>query len=127
MQLNFGRHRSQTPRAFSRAGWVMLLLAVHAFVVGATHLHAGDRLQVNALAPPGVSVGEHEDYKHHTANEHVRCLLCRLQRGLVADLEGVRPFAFAPSPESALAASPARPLFLDNSTHAPSGRAPPPA
>lgn len=123
--MSFSRHRSQAPRYLSRAGWALLLLVVHAFVVGATHLHAGERLDARPPAPPGVSVGEHEEYKHHTANEHVQCLLCRLQRGLVADLEGVRPFAFAPTPESASAGAQVRPLFLGNSTLAPSGRAPP--
>lgn len=117
---------SQSPRR--RAAWAMLFFVAHAFVAGATHLHAADRLEARPLAPPGVSVGEHEPYRHEReAGEHVRCLLCRLQRSLVADLEGLRPAGFAPLVSSVLVRAQARPPFLDNTSLVASGRAPPTA
>lgn len=106
----------------------MLFFVAHAFVAGATHLHAADRLAAQSLTPPGVSVGEHESYRHERgAGEHVRCLLCRLQRSLVADLEGLRPSAFAPLDASVPARAHARPPFLNNTSLAQPGRAPPTA
>jgi len=125
LSLRPSRAKSLLPRP--RAGWALLFFVAHAFVVGATHLHAADLLDAPAPPAPGVSVGEHEKYRHPDANEHVQCLLCRLQRSLVADLEGVRPVAFAPPDASTPVKAHARPLFLNRSTLVPAGRAPPTA
>lgn len=104
----------------------MLFFVVHAFVVGATHLHARVEPFVPSFAPPSHSVGGGEKVRDDSdAAGHFQCLLCRLQRSLDADLGGLRPASAAPLSASSRAVDEADPLFLDNSTLAPAGRAPP--
>jgi hypothetical protein len=73
-------------RSRAAAGLLLLALMAHAFVAGATHVHR--------LAQPGASPaqatlqsggGHGEDAP--LGGDEKQCLLCRLQRNLVSDLQ----------------------------------------
>lgn len=68
------------------AGLLLLALTAHAFVAGATHFHR--------LAPAGASHarvafqnGEDRGERAPLGGDEKQCLLCRLQRNLVSDLQ----------------------------------------
>ncbi|HWS54515.1 MAG TPA: hypothetical protein VN228_10325 [Pyrinomonadaceae bacterium] len=105
---------------------VLLVLTGHAFVVSATHFHAGR--QPAPACVDGAQVGHFEGTETAPpSGAHEQCLLCRLQRNFVSDLQHNPP---------ALDAPPAEPLGRSRTPDAaarrahllaPSGRAPPPA
>ena len=103
------------------ASGVLLLLFVHAFLVSATHGYRSA-----SVLPAGVGVEAGDDLRRASElGGHAQCLLCRLQRSFVADLQKTSQLV-APTPRKTLACelSPAR------STHTrpfsvPAGRAPP--
>jgi hypothetical protein len=103
----------------------LLLLALfgHAFFVSATHSHRVVRADG---ASSVASVGERGDVRQTPASGgHAECLLCRLQRNYVSDLQHTAPAVAAPERQPqghtgtrAVSSSAAHLL-------APSGRAPP--
>jgi hypothetical protein len=103
----------------------LLLLALfgHAFFVSATHFHRVVRAEG---ASPVASVGERGDSGQTPASGgHAECLLCRLQRNYVSDLQQTSPAIAAPEhrPQGHVgtrAVSPSAAHLI-----APSGRAPP--
>jgi hypothetical protein len=106
---------------------VLLVLTGHAFVVGATHFHrgwqpadAGAVASARAVRPEGVS-------RPSLGGGHEQCLLCRLQRNLLADLEPTSPSLGAPSAEALEPSSRPASCVRQASLHAPTGRAPPTA
>ena len=73
-------------RSRAAAGLLLLALTAHAFVAGATHFHR--------LPPPGASParvafrnGEERGESAPLGGDEKQCLLCRLQRNLVSDLQ----------------------------------------
>ncbi len=103
----------------------LLLLALfgHAFFASATHFH---RVRSAGGSSPVASVGEREGAQQSpTSGGHAECLLCRLQRNYVSNLQHTTTEIVAPAcrPQGHLdtwAASVSAAHFL-----APSGRAPP--
>ena len=84
MRIRFkGRGNSLSPLA----SWVLLFLFVHAFFVSATHGYRFERVGV-AKAQSEACVASREDLSRaHEAGGHSQCLLCRLQRNFVAELQ----------------------------------------
>ncbi|HEU4595218.1 MAG TPA: hypothetical protein VFS10_08760 [Pyrinomonadaceae bacterium] len=125
--MGFRFHSRDKSRAASPFATSLLLLALfgHAFVVSATHFH---RVRVAGGASASVCVGERGEAGQSPASgSHAECLLCRLQRNYVSDLQHTTPSISAPESRpagrlSARAASVSTAHFL-----APSGRAPPSA
>ena len=73
-------------RSRAAAGLLLLALTVHAFVAGATHFH---RLPQHGASPAQTSFQNGEDRGGSTplGSDEKQCLLCRLQRNLVTDLQ----------------------------------------
>ncbi|MCA1621261.1 MAG: hypothetical protein LC795_18545 [Acidobacteria bacterium] len=110
------------PRA--AVGLLLLVVTAHAFVAGATHFH---RRAVSAVPAGQTAVRGSEGGERSVplAGDEVHCLLCRLNRGFVSDLQNAT-FSLAPPPADVIgitslskaSARSARSLL-------PSGRAPP--
>jgi hypothetical protein len=73
-------------RSRAAAGLLLLALTAHAFVAGATHFH---RLAqpVASHARTSVRSGHERGQDAPLTGEERQCLLCRLQRNLVSDLQ----------------------------------------
>ena len=73
-------------RSRAAAGLFLLVLTAHAFVAGATHFH---RLPPPAASPAQTSFQNGEDRGGGSplSSDEKQCLLCRLQRNLVTDLQ----------------------------------------
>lgn len=110
------------PRA--AAALLLLVVTAHAFVAGSTHFHRGAASSApadRAAAHDGEGGGQSAPL----AGDEAQCLLCRLQRNFVSDLQGAT-LSVVPPPADAhgfaslskVSASAARSLL-------PSGRAPP--
>jgi hypothetical protein len=103
----------------------LLLLALfgHAFFAGATHFH---RVRGAVGASPVACAGTRDDAgQSPSSGSHAECLLCRLQRNYVSDLQHTAPeiAAHECQPQGHPGPRPVAPTagnFL-----APSGRAPP--
>lgn len=105
---------------------LLLVLTGHAFVVSASHFH---RFRQSAAASAeGAHLSPIDSAQQSPlAAGHEHCLLCRLQRNLVAELQHAAPMlgaprAEAPPPGDRLQTTVRQPALL-----APSGRAPPSA
>lgn len=111
----------------SRAAVGLLLLAVvaHAFVAGATHFHGR-----GVTAAQSSQAALHEGGGGGSvplAGDDAQCLLCRLQRSLVSDLQSAA-HALAPPPADATGYAPRQEVSARASSPLrPSGRAPPSA
>jgi hypothetical protein len=77
------------------AGLLLLALTAHAFVAGATHFH---RLPQLSASPAQVTLQSSKDGGEGTPlnGDEKQCLLCRLQRNLVSDLQHAALFIAAP-------------------------------
>lgn len=106
---------------------VLLVLTGHAFVVSASHFHRGWQPSATAeVAAAGARVVAPQSAQPSPlADGHEQCLLCRLQRHLVADLQHAGPTLGAPRAEALDPDRLAGPHLLSASPHAPPGRAPP--
>jgi hypothetical protein len=112
----------------SRAAVGLLLLAVmaHAFVAGATHFH-GRGVSAAQSSQAALHDGDGGDRSVPLAGDEAQCLLCRLQRNLVSDLQSAAS-ALAPPTADAPVYAPQRDApARASSTLRPSGRAPPSA
>ena len=112
----------------SRAALGLLLLAVtaHAFVAGATHFHR--RAVSGAHASPVALRGDDgSGSSAPLAGDEAQCLLCRLQRSFVSNLQ-CATLAVAPPSTDALGYTALRHVSARASCSLlPSGRAPPSA
>ena len=111
-------------RSRAAAGLLLLALTAHAFVAGATHFH---RLPQPGANPAQVTFqnGEERGGGAPLGADERQCLLCRLQRNLVIDLQHATlviaaPPAWTPGPESLHEAA-----ARDGSLLLQQGRAPP--
>lgn len=95
-----GEKLSSQTRKFVRsraaAGLLLLALTAHAFVAGATHFH---RLPQVGAIPARVALQNGEDRGESTplGGDEKQCLLCRLQRNLVSDLQHATVVIAAPT------------------------------
>ena len=73
-------------RSRAAAGLLLLALTAHAFVAGATHFH---RLQPSGAHPARVQLrdGEGRGEGAPLGGDEKQCILCRLQRNLISDLQ----------------------------------------
>ncbi|HEV2764334.1 MAG TPA: hypothetical protein VGV38_15245 [Pyrinomonadaceae bacterium] len=126
MRQSHRRTLSKPSRTPPWAGWALLFFLLHAFVVGATHLHARVEPFVPSFGQAVASVGGGEKARDNSETAaHFQCPLCRLQRGFDSDLEGLRPSSCEPTRATLRVETEAGPLFRNDSTQRPSGRAPP--
>lgn len=86
-------------RSRAAAGLLLLALTAHAFVAGATHFHRV--AQPGALAAHAVQGREEPGPHAPLAGDEKQCLLCRLQRNLVSDLQHAT-FVLVPPPAQTL-------------------------
>ena len=125
MRPRIGTGSSSVVRSPAAAGLLLLFLICHAFLVSATHFHRDARPGAPA-ATVGPSAGHDEGTEPSSvAFNHAQCLLCRLQRNFICDLEQGIPSMPAPPAdivrrEDLTAPSHSRTFYL---TH--SGRGPP--
>lgn len=125
MRLSGRNNVGRSTAGRRRVGLALLFFIAHAFVVGATHLH---RLDFAAQVRPDVHASLGADAARDDgadAGGHAQCLLCRLQRNLVADLAA--PGLPVAAPLTQFVGSSVRPLrpFSDATLLSPPGRAPP--
>jgi hypothetical protein len=105
-------------------GLLLLVVTAHAFVASATHFHARSvaLAQVSQSAAGGDEGGSRGA---PLAGDEAQCLLCRLQRSFISELQGAT-LTVAPPPADALAyAAPRRIHAHASRSLLPSGRAPP--
>lgn len=124
LRINASRQpRSQsTTRTFA---FVLLLLLAHAFIVSAMHSH---RIRFDDRASESVHViaGSHSDGDEGLeANGHAQCLLCRLQRSLIADLYNPASISAPSLQKFAYGEALTAPAHSNESFLIPAGRAPP--
>src|SRR5215218_4963643 len=82
-------------RSRAAAGLLLLALTAHAFVAGATHFHRLPQLG----ASPAQTIFQNGEDRGESAplgGDEKQCLLCRLQRNLVSDLQYAALFIAAP-------------------------------
>ena len=97
-----GEKLSSQTRKFVRSraavGLLLLVLTAHAFVAGATHFH---RLPQLGASPARVALQNGEDRGESAplGGDEKQCLLCRLQRNLVSDLQHAA-LVITPTPAS---------------------------
>ena len=105
---------------------LLLVLTGHAFVVSATHFH---RFRQSASASAeGAHLSQTDSAQQSPlAAGHEHCLLCRLQRNLVAELQHAAPTLGAPRAEASAPGDRLRPTVRQPALLAPTGRAPPSA
>jgi hypothetical protein len=83
-------------RSRAAAGLLLLALTAHAFVAGATHFH---RLTQPGALPTQTAIQSEEEGGQDAplAGDEKQCLLCRLQRNLVSDLQHATLFVTPPA------------------------------
>lgn len=91
-----GRLGFELVRSRAAAGLLLLALTAHAFVAGATHFHRVARPGANP-AQTILRSGEERGQGAPLAGHEKQCLLCRLQRNLVSDLQHAT-LVLAPQP-----------------------------
>lgn len=106
---------------------MLLFLIWHAFFVSATHFHRDVRPGATP-ATLGLSAGGDEGAEQtNVATNHAQCLLCRLQRNFICDLEQGIPATPAPPADKVCHANLTTSIHSRTSFLVPSGRAPPSA
>ena len=119
-----GRRGQTFVRSRAAAGLLLLVVTAHAFVASATHFHV--RVLTGAQTSQDVVHGDEGDSRTvPLAGDEAQCLLCRLQRSFVSDLQGAT-LAVAPPFADALGYAALRNVSTRASRSLlPSGRAPP--
>lgn len=111
-------------RPHAAVGLLLLVVTAHAFVAGATHFH---RRAVSA-APAGQTAFHGSDGGERSvplAGDEAQCLLCRLNRGFVTDLQNAT-LSLVPPPADVNGFSSLRKVSARSARSLlPSGRAPP--
>ncbi len=111
-------------RSRAAASLLLLVVTAHAFVAATTHFH------VRSVTSPQTSQvalrgDESEGRSLPLAGDDAQCLLCRLQRSFISDLQ-FAALAFAPPPAEALGyAAPRNVSARSSRALLPPGRAPP--
>lgn len=110
--------------ARAAAGLLLLALTAHAFVASATHFH---RLTQPGALPAQATLQNSEDGGGGTplGGDEKQCLLCRLQRNLVSDLQHAALFIAAPPAWTPVHESLHEAVARDGSVLLRQGRAPP--
>ncbi|HEX8351813.1 MAG TPA: hypothetical protein VF611_02735 [Pyrinomonadaceae bacterium] len=113
-------------RSRAAAGLLLLVVTAHAFVASATHFHRG--AVSGAQSSLAALHGSGQDGQSvPLAGDDAQCLLCRLQRSFVSDLQSATP-AVEPPPTDALDYAALRNVSARASRSLlPPGRAPPSA
>lgn len=106
---------------------MLLFLICHAFVISATHFHRDVRPGAQSVTLGLTAGGEDDATQPNAATGHAQCLLCRLQRNFVCDLEQGIPAMPAPRAVAATTHVHAAATHASISFLKPSGRAPPSA
>jgi hypothetical protein len=103
---------------------LLLVVTAHAFVAGATHFHV--RALSHAQTTQAALHGDEEGRRSvPLAGDEAQCLLCRLQRSFVSDLQS-KTLSVAPPSTEALGYDALRNVSARASRSLlPSGRAPP--
>lgn len=112
------------PRA--AAGLLLLVVTAHAFVAGSTHFHrraVADVQTTHAI----LHGGEGGDHDTPLSADEAQCLLCRLQRSFVSDLQNGSLSVAPPHADARGFYSPRPVCARDVRSLLPSGRAPPSA
>jgi hypothetical protein len=111
-------------RSRAAAGLFLLALTAHAFVAGATHLHG--------LAQPGARTaqavaqsGDGHSQGTPLGGDEKQCLLCRLQRNFVTDLQHAALLNVPPPARTHSHELPQEEAALNGSVPRRQGRAPP--
>jgi hypothetical protein len=122
--------KQQCRKSVGASRWLalaLLLVFAHAFVVSAAHFHRAGATSTGSQAGIGqnASLDSQTRAEADGASGHAQCLLCRLQRNLISDLDR---HSFVPTPPTRKlsdiqAASTVAPLSDDYLV--PAGRAPP--
>lgn len=107
-------------------GIALLVLMAHAFVASTTHFHRLAGATQSGYSGAALSAKE-KTHDAPPAGGHSQCLICRLQRNFLSDLQQTPPAVAAP-----LAAALVFETVADTSVHSPqllspTGRAPPKA
>ncbi|MCA1634333.1 MAG: hypothetical protein LC802_11740 [Acidobacteria bacterium] len=102
---------------------VLLALIWHAFLVSSTHIH---RVQSSEDELAVASMGSSGGAEHAPpSGGHAQCLLCRLQRNFISDLQHTVPAIAAPATEAQGDAELPSPPASAAHLLLPSGRGPP--
>jgi hypothetical protein len=111
-------------RSRAAVGLLLLVVTAHAFVAGATHFHV--RALSHTQTTQAALYGDEDGSRSvPLAGDEAQCLLCRLQRSFVSDLQGTT-LAVAPPSTEALGYDALRNVSVRASRSLlPSGRAPP--
>ena len=110
------------PRA--AVGLLLLVVTAHAFVAGSTHFHR----RVVSAAPAGQTAAHGSEGGERSiplTGDEAQCLLCRLNRGFVSDLQNAT-LSLAPPPADVHDFSSLRKVYARAALSLlPPGRAPP--
>jgi len=112
------------PRA--AVGLLLLVVTAHAFVASATHFHVG-ALADAQTSRAAVHSDEGGGREAPLSGDEAQCLLCRLQRSFVSDLQSTTLAVAPPSADALSHASPRNVTALASRSLLPPGRAPPSA
>jgi hypothetical protein len=117
--------RGQTfVRSRTAVGLLLLVVTAHAFVASATHFHV--RALTDAQTSQTAVHGEEGNSRSvPLAGDEAQCLLCRLQRSFVSDLQSATLAVVPPSADALGYATLRSVSTLAASSLLPSGRAPP--
>jgi hypothetical protein len=121
---SLGRRGQTFVRSRAAAGLLLLVVTAHAFFASATHFHV--RALPDAQTTQAAVHGEEGGRRSlPLAGDEAQCLLCRLQRSFVSDLQSAT-LAVAPPSADALSYAALRNVSTRASRSLlPSGRAPP--
>ena len=110
------------PRA--AVGLLLLVVTAHAFVASATHFHVS-ALTDAQTSQAAVYGDEGGSRSVPLSGDDAQCLLCRLQRSFVSDLQSATLAVAPPSADARGHATPRNATTLASRSLLPSGRAPP--
>jgi hypothetical protein len=113
-------------RSRAAVGLLLLVVTAHAFVASATHFH-GRAVSGVQSAQTTLRGNDADGRSLPLAGDEAQCLLCRLQRSFVSDIQSAT-LLVAPPPDDVLAYAALRSVSARASRSLlPSGRAPPSA
>lgn len=113
-------------RSRAAVGLLLLVVTAHAFVASATHFHA--RALTDAQTSRAAVHGDEErGHSVPLAGDEAQCLLCRLQRSFVSDLQSATLAVAPPFAEALVYATLRNVSILASRSQLPTGRGPPSA
>ena len=111
-------------RSRAATGIVLLVLMAHAFVASTSHFHRLARATAPDYSGAALSAND-ESQDAPPAGGHTQCLICRLQRNFISDLEQLIPTVAAPPATTLVFETHSDTSVQSVRFLAPSGRAPP--